>query len=85
MTDYIPIDCDLHSEYELTIMQNRRLRISWRDQDGQHHVQALKPRDLVTRNHEEFLVAENRQGQRQEIRLDYIVRTEVVQNPRASR
>ena len=82
MTDYTPIDCNLHSEYELAIVQGRRLRLSWNDQNGRRHIGVLKPCDLLTRNHEEFLVVENPQGQRLEIRLDYIVKNSAVQNPR---
>ncbi|HHH44135.1 MAG TPA: transcriptional antiterminator, Rof [Gammaproteobacteria bacterium] len=85
MTDYVPIDCDLHSEYELRILQQRPLRVRWRDPDGQHHIETLQPLDLVTRNREEFLVAENRQGQRLEIRLDYIATTEVLPDSRIRR
>ena len=85
MTDYTPIDCDLHSEYELRILQQRPLCVRWRDPDGQHHIETLQPLDLVTRNREEFLVAENRQGQQLEIRLDYIATTEVLPASRIRR
>jgi len=83
MTDYTPVDCGLHSAYELSIMQARSLRITWRDRDGRQHSEVLQPRDLVTRDHEEFLVVETPQGQRLEIRLDYITKTEVIGNSRA--
>jgi transcriptional antiterminator Rof (Rho-off) len=82
MTDYTPIDCNLHSEYELAIIQGRRLRISWSDQNGRYHTGVLKPCDLHTRNHEEFLVVENLQGQRLVIRLDLIVKTDAIRNSR---
>ena len=82
MTDYTPIDCNLHSEYELAIMQGRRLRISWSDQNGRYHTGVLKPCDLHTRNHEEFLVVENMQGQQLEICLDHIVKNSTVENSR---
>jgi len=82
MTDYTPIDCHLHSDYELAIIQNKKLRISWRDQSGQHHIEVLKPCDLLTRNREEFLIVENLQGQRLEIRLDYIAKAENFRNSR---
>jgi len=85
MTYYTPIDCDLHSEYELRILQQRPLRIRWRGPDGQHHIDTLQPLDLVTRNREEFLVTANRQGQRLEIRLDRIAATEVLPDCRIRR
>ncbi len=75
MTDYTPIDCGLHSEYELAILRGKRLRISWRGADGQHHIDVLKPLDLQTRNREEFLIGEDRQGQQLELRLDHILKT----------
>lgn len=76
MTDYTPIDCGLHSEYELAIMQQRKLRVSWTDPGGQAHVETLRPLDLITRQHEEFMVAETANQQRIELRLDYIIRAE---------
>jgi Rho-binding antiterminator len=72
MTDYTPIDCGLHSEYELAILNGKRVRISWREPQGQLHTEVLKPRDLETRNHEEFLIADNSKGQQRKLRRDYI-------------
>jgi len=76
MTDYTPIDCGLHSEYELAILRGNRLRISWRGADGQHHLDVLKPLDLQTRKREEFLIGEDRHGRQLELRLDHIFKTE---------
>ncbi len=72
MTDYTPIDCGLHSEYELAIMHQRRLKLRWRDDSGVTHTETLLPVDLQTRNGEEFLVAEDRDGERVRLRLDRI-------------
>jgi Rho-binding antiterminator len=72
MSDYIPIDCALYSEYELAIMRRWRLRIVWKDETGLSHVEMLLPRDLQTRQGEEFLIAESGSGERLEIRLDQI-------------
>jgi Rho-binding antiterminator len=79
MTDYTPIDCALHSEYELAILHGTRLRISWCQPDGQLHVEVLKPRDLQTRKHEEYLLAEQHAGQQLELRLDQIRKIEPMQ------
>jgi len=38
-------------------MHRRRLRLAWRGAQGRVHVQVLLPRDLVTRDGAEFLVA----------------------------
>ena len=78
MTDYIPIDCGLYSEYELAVLHGGRHRIFWREPRGQLHMQVLKPCDLCSRNREEFLVAEDLDGRQVELRLDYIIRTQAI-------
>lgn len=72
MSDYIPIDCALYSEYELAILRKWKLRIAWRDNQGDMHIEVFLPRDLQTRRGEEFLLADTQTGQRVEIRLDQI-------------
>jgi Rho-binding antiterminator len=79
MADYTPIDCGLYSEYELAILHGKRLRTSWCQPDGRARVEVLKPRDLQTRNHEEYLIAEKPDGQQLELRLDYIRKIETIQ------
>ena len=76
MTDYTPIDCGQYSEYELAIMHRQRLRISWQEPGGQPHIEVFTPVQLVTRNHEEFLVVLGRDGRQLELRLDHIRKTE---------
>ena len=78
MTDYTPIDCALYSEYELAIMQRQRLRICWQQPGGQPHIEVFTPVDLVTRNHEEFLVVNSPDHPRLELRLDHIRTTEAL-------
>ena len=78
MTDQRPIDCGLHSEYELAVMHSTYLRITWHQPDGQPQVDILIPRDLQTGNHEEFLIAEQADGQRLHLRLDASIKTEAV-------
>ena len=72
MSDYIPIDCALHSEYELAIMHHHKLRLSWEDIDGQTHVETVTPTDLLARQRQEFLVLRNQNQQTFELRLDRI-------------
>jgi transcriptional antiterminator Rof (Rho-off) len=72
-TDYQPVSCDLHSKYELLAM-----RRDWVSLDGEGpagslrglHCQVL---DVVTRAGAEYLVVQDRAGQRLEIRLDQLV------------
>ena len=72
MTDYRPIDCGLYSRYEVAILEGRARRFGWRDETGRSHLGVLRPRDLVTRAHAEYLVAETADGERLELRLDRI-------------
>ena len=74
MTDYRPVACELYAELELAILRRRRLRLVWRDCDGTHHVATLRPMDLRTRHHEEFLISEDSEANSVEIRLDRIIR-----------
>ncbi len=73
MTDYTPIDCGLHSEYELAIIQQRRLRVCWQVADGPTHIDILTPLDLITRKRAEFMLARTRDGRQLELRLDHIL------------
>ena len=72
MTDYRPIDCGLHSQYELAILQRRELKLRWCDVEGSIHIESVTPVDLLTRNHEEFMVVSDKHGMEHEIRLDRI-------------
>jgi Rho-binding antiterminator len=73
MSDYIPVDCGVHSEYELAIMHHQQLRLSWKGVDGQTHLETVTPIDLRVRQHEEFLVVRNQMQQTSELRLDRIL------------
>lgn len=72
MSDYIPIDCGQHSEYELAIMQHHKLRLTWQDSNGQAHLETVTPTDLKVRRHEEFLVVRTQTREIFELRLDRI-------------
>lgn len=70
--DYTPVDCGLYSHYELAIMRGWHLQVTWQDPAGLDHIELLRPRDLQTRDHVEYLIAERGDGERIEIRLDRI-------------
>ena len=74
--DYTPIDCGLYSEYELLIMRRTRLRVHWRDADGNDHMEMLRPTDLQTRQGQEFMYAVTESGDERCIRLDRIIKSE---------
>lgn len=78
MSDYTPIDCGLYSGYELAILRRRRLRLSWRVAGGLTRIDTVTPIDLETRRGEEFLVIEQSDGHRVDVRLDRIVRSREV-------
>lgn len=73
-TDYTPIDCEQYSRYELAIMHRQRLRIAWRDHDGDSHLENLLPINLNTRNHAEYLLVRGWSGKERELRLDRIIK-----------
>ena len=73
MSDYRPVDCARHSEYELAITQRRRLQLTWYDGDGASRTETVTPVDLYARRGEEFLRVARSGGQEDEIRLDRII------------
>jgi Rho-binding antiterminator len=73
MTDYRPVDCALHSEYELAILQRRRIRLDWLDGTAERRRERVLPIDLITHRGEEFLVVRLDNGCSTEIRLDRIL------------
>jgi Rho-binding antiterminator len=79
MTDYVPIDCGIYSGYELAIMRHRRLRLTWRGEEGIIHIRTVTPTDLHTRNDGEFIVVTDEQGDMYSIRLDRILHHEILQ------
>lgn len=73
MTEYVPIDCGLHSRYELWCMHRRWLRLSWRDANGAGVTGERRAVDLFTREGAEWLLVEDGDGVRETVRLDHIV------------
>lgn len=73
---YTPIDCGLHSQYELHVMHRDLLRLGWRDEAGGEHFEVVRPRDLRTASGGEYLVCERGDGTEMALRLDRIIRSE---------
>ncbi len=71
--DYVPISCDLHSEYELAILRRQWLRLVWANRNVIHD-EVVLPLDLKTANGEEFLVCRTKDSVTQTIRLDHVRR-----------
>lgn len=73
--DYVPISCELHSEYELAVMRKQKLRIGWLDPNGNAHLEVLLPQDIFTRDGAEYMLAQASDGNSYQLRLDYIIET----------
>ena len=72
MSDYKPVDCGFHSELEVAIMHGSTLKVRYHQPNQPAQELLIKPIDLQTRQHEEYLIFENQQGNRNELRLDYL-------------
>ncbi len=75
--NYKPIECGLHSEYELAIMHGRTLQLQWQNENGKVLTEKLKPVDIEIRNQQEFLIARDTNHMIYEIRLDRIIQSDV--------
>ncbi|MEE9493746.1 MAG: transcriptional antiterminator, Rof [Gammaproteobacteria bacterium] len=78
MSDYQPISCDLHSEYEVAIMHGRKLLLTHTTDSENQKTERITPTDLRTENHEEFLLGTDHHGLPIKIRLDRIINFDVI-------
>ena len=78
MSDYTPISCQQYARYEQWIVRRQRLRMAWREHTTPTHLETLRPLDLRTRDHVEYLVVRRANGERVELRLDRILRAEPI-------
>lgn len=69
---YHPVDCALHSRYELAIMQRTPLSLQWQDEQGQQRQAVLLPEDLTCDARMEYLLARDASGEILRLRLDRI-------------
>ena len=69
---YRPIDCALHSRFELAVRRGRALILGWRQPDGRLRREAVIPLDLATRDGAEYLLVKA-SDERLQLRLDWIV------------
>jgi len=61
---YIPISCDLHSQYELAIMHKNMLELSWLSDDELITETNISPIDVQTKDKFEYLIAVTRRQQK---------------------
>ncbi len=75
--DYSPMDCAQYSRLELAILQRRALRLRWVWR-GITHLEMVRPVDLRTRRHAEYLILRDTADRRRILRLDRIAKFEVL-------
>jgi len=71
--NYTPIECGLHSEYELAIMHKTKIILSWIDSSNEKQTETVEPIDLITREKQEYLKIKKSNTELSEIRLDKII------------
>ena len=42
---YVPVSCDMHSQYELLIMHNCSIELNWQNENGDEFSETVKPQD----------------------------------------
>ena len=69
---YQPVSCQLHSELELIIMHKQTIQLQLKSESGSR-LETVIPYNIITRSGVgEFLLAEDRNRKKLEIRLDQI-------------
>ena len=69
---YVPIDCGLHSEYELLAMRCSEVRLSFVDESGELLSRTGRITDVFARSQAEFLVLAPDGQPALEVRLDRV-------------
>lgn len=72
--NYIPIECGLHSEYELAIMHKTLCTLYWIDACNVKNNALVIAVDLFNRDKQEFLRVKTTDNIIHEIRLDKIIK-----------
>jgi Rho-binding antiterminator len=70
---YEPIECGLHSEYELAIMHQIKVMLSWQETGKTTQTEEVKPINMIVRDKQEFIKVRTNNNKDIEIRLDNIV------------
>ena len=76
---YTPVPCKMYGMYELAIVKDCPLRISWLAAGRQHRIESVTVIDVRIRNDAEFLICKNRLGQSRVLRLDRIRKVHFLQ------
>ncbi|MDH5516891.1 MAG: transcriptional antiterminator, Rof [Gammaproteobacteria bacterium] len=70
---YIPVECALHSLYELAIIRSTACRLVWHSRGEEKRNGTVVPLDLLIRNKTEYLKVRTEDAELLEIRLDKII------------
>ena len=73
MKPYQPVSCEIHSQYELLVLQHNRISLGYLDVNGNRRQVTGTPLDLYTRKGEEFIILQTGTENALTIRLDRIV------------
>lgn len=79
-SDYRPIDCDRHSEYELLAMRREAVEIIAAGESGPVRGRVV---DVVTRDGAEYLVVQEGEGGSRWLRLDRLLKVRRQRDGRA--
>ena len=72
MSEYQPIACGLHEQYQYAVIKKRRLDLVWIDEAGERFRVVGLPQDVFTSNKAEYLRVETDDKRSIDIRLDLI-------------
>jgi len=75
---YIPIECGLHSKYELAIMHKTKSTLQWLDSNNTKQTETVIPVDIFVNNKQEYLKVTTAANRTLKIRLDKIVRLQPI-------
>jgi transcriptional antiterminator Rof (Rho-off) len=72
LSEYQPIACGLHEQYQYAVIKKRQLELLFLDVSGEIIRVVGLPKDVFTRHKAEYLRIENNAGETLDIRLDRI-------------
>ncbi len=72
MSDYKPIPCGLHEQYQYAVLEKRWLNLVWQVEMGDRQSAVVLPKDVFTQNKQEFIRVAIDGDWEVEIRLDHI-------------
>jgi len=71
--NYVPVDCDMHSRYELACLRRKPVHLTWIAENVVYD-QSVIPLDVRTESHAEYLIVRLASAEERRIRLDHIRR-----------